>query len=396
MSNITSKIDDENFTNKLEIDKIYEYGLYKPRSRGLADRADSAVYDITDGLGGDVGVTFESLNGDLGKSNTQFVDPNTGISKPKFNSESFKIGTFARGYFYGFDFPDRYHEAQFSQDTVKAKNNDAFSPRRYFINSYSLCANVFIPYNSIVFVTYQGFFSAEAFKKYEKASGLDLDHNYYGNRFNHHLYIDKNRQPSMKSTAPSSKMYQEGSVSPREYRWRWQNRSRMVYLSKGYHEIELLIEGCLPNSDTDAKVDQPGQKLQHRCGSMSLCAIKAGNQSATRTPFWAYMKEHPTIGVFSGDITEGGWTIDEPEDDGGIIIDLEDFVIDTSTTAGFEVGDPPAGVGFGADLFEEDTHSHISEGMLGELEAAKLFTTAATVVPKTVILAGKTVTGSSD
>ena len=156
------------------------------------------------------------MNGDLGKSNIQFVDPGTGIEKPKFNSESFKIGSFARGYFYGFDFPDRYHEAQFSQDAVKAKNNEAFSPKRYLINSYSLCANVFIPYDSVVFISYQGFFCSESYKKITKDSGLDVAQKYYGNRFNHHLYIDRNRHPSMKSTAPTSKMYQEGTVSPRE------------------------------------------------------------------------------------------------------------------------------------------------------------------------------------
>ncbi len=391
MSNITSKIDDENFTDNLEIDRIYEYGLYNPRFRSdVADDADLLVYN----LGGDVGVTFESLNGDLGRSNIQFVE--AGISKPKFSSESFKVGAFARGYFYGFDFPDRYHEAQFSQDTVKAKNNDAFSPKRYFVNSYSLCANVFVPYNAIAFVTYQGFFSAEAFKKYEKQSGIDLDHKYYGNRFNHHLYIDKNRQPSMKSTAPSSKMYQEGAVSPREYRWRWQNRSRMVYLSKGYHEIELLIEGCLPNSDTDSKIDQPGQKLQHRCGSMSICAIKVGNQSETRTPFWAYIKEHPTIDVLSGDIKEGGWTIDEPEDDEGILLDIEPLELDLSTVDGYTVGDPPAGVGFGADVYEEDLYTVEIEPVVVSLESSKTRSAKPKDEPKIVILSGETVTGSSD
>ena len=87
MSNITSKIDDENFTDNLEIDRIYEYGLYNPRFRSdVADDADLLVYN----LGGDVGVTFESLNGDLGRSNIQFVE--AGISKPKFSSESFKVG----------------------------------------------------------------------------------------------------------------------------------------------------------------------------------------------------------------------------------------------------------------------------------------------------------------
>ena len=395
MSNITSAIDSENLTDNLEIDKIYQYGLYAPRNTKLIpDDSDLVVYG--DG-GGDSGVTFESLNGDLGKSNIQFVDPGTGIEKPKFNSESFKIGSFARGYFYGFDFPARYHEAQFSQDAVKSKNNEAFSPKRYLINSYSLCANVFIPYDSVVFISYQGFFCSESYKKITKDSGLDVAQKYYGNRFNHHLYIDRNRHPSMKSTAPTSKMYQEGTVSPREYRWRWQNRSKMVYLSKGYHEIELCVEGCLFTRDYSSKVDQTPQKLQHRCGSMSICAIKSGSQSDTRTPFWAYMKSHPEIDVFVGDIEDGGWAVSDPVNKDDVTLNLESFlVVDPGTAITGSGVTPKVGVGFGSDLLEEDLYSVEIDPVVVSSGDSNLRIATPDNQPKTVTLTGETVTGSSD
>ena len=302
MSRIKDSLTSVELGDTLDVDRIYQYGIYNP------------TFSDGDDLSGDK--TFESLNGELTKSNFSTAG-NT------LTSECFKVGTFARGYFYGFDFPDRYHEAQFDQDPVKLQNDDNKTPKRYFVGSYSLSANIFVPYPSIAYISYQGFFCGEALKKdADVREGLDSVHKYKGNRFVHHLYVDDKKMPSMVCSAPSSVKYSADAdlqKGPVEYRWRWQNRTKCVWLDKGYHKVELFVEGLLPIfSGLLPNRDQfSGNKLQHRCGSISILSIKAPNYSSTGgTPSWWWLS-----------IENGGEPTLEYDND-GISINVPPAVLD--------------------------------------------------------------------
>lgn len=340
MSRIAETISSSDLTEEANINAIYDFGLYKPKYvPGDSDLGETVKTR-----------TFESLNGDLGKSNI--------ADRYKFTADAFKVGTFARGYFYGFDFPDRYHEAQFAQDPVKLKNDDAKSAKRFFVSSYSLSANVFIPYSSIVFISYQGFFCSESYKKSATPrAGVDGKHKYKANRFRHHLYVDGVEQETMLSVAPTSKHFSSSaSGSPNEFRWRWQNRSKTVYLNKGYHEIELCVEGLLPISyDLTGKHDGDvtRQKLQHRCGSISVVAMKVGSKSPSTTSHWSWLSINDS-GDDVIDVTDGGLSVIVPP--GTLDLDL-----DVSSPDALSVGSPTVSLGLGSMMAEED-HSRALDG----------------------------------
>ena len=304
------------------IQRIYEYSLYNPKyTVGAGSTEKDPEYS-----------TFESLNGDLGQvniSDSSFYDrtaktnlltfsiAGSTFTRGLISSEHFKVGTFARGYFYGFNFPDRYHEAQFTQNKIKMLSISATSPKRFLVSSYSMCADIFVPYNSIVFISYQGFFTGESIKKRTVRDGVDNTHKYYGNRFNHYLYINGKRHGALKSTAPASKPNTDNS--PFEYRWRWCNRSKMVYLPKGYHSIEVCIEGVLPHLKglTADSPDSSPDKLQHRCGSISVLAVKSANSTSGKAvPSWSYIdisnSDDPVSGSSSGGVWE--WDFTDPYD----------------------------------------------------------------------------------
>ena len=288
--------------------------------------------------------TFESLNGDLGKSNFS-------TAANSLTAECFKVGTFARGYFYGFNFPDRYHESQFDQDPVKLANDDNRSPKRYFVASYSLSANIFVPYPSITYISYQGFFCAEAIKKKSTIrEGIDSVHKYKGNRFVHHLYVDDQLLPSMVSSAPSSKSFANGpNSSPNEFRWRWQNRTKCVFLDKGYHNIDLYVQGLLPiRSDLDGRTDATADKLQHRCASMTVLAMKAPNYSSpSSTPTWQWFSINNSSEATLGLDSDGLTVIVPPE--------AFEFLDDIVPPAEVTPIDPDVSLGTGPGVAEEDS-----------------------------------------
>tara|TARA_R100001594_G_scaffold7620_3_gene20490 strand:+ start:5850 stop:7010 length:1161 start_codon:yes stop_codon:yes gene_type:complete len=326
--------------------KIYEYGLYNPTEFDAFVGTDDA--DRND--------TFETLNGGLSKNN--FSPEAAG----DLTSECFKIGTFARGYFYGFNFPDRYHEAQFDQDPVKLRNDENISPKRYFVGSYSLSANVFVPYPSITYISYQGFFCGEGLKKESDVrEGIDNTHKYKGNRFVHHLYVDDQKIPTMVSTAPCSKRYDSGPIQalPKEYRWRWQNRTKLVWLDKGYHKVELFVQGLLPiySGLLPSESEASPNKLQHKCGSISLVCMKAPSYSSEGafTPRWWWMDIGGTAEDTFG-YDDDGAILTLPPDMPVLPLDGDDDSEDlTILTPEYQVTSPRVGLGLGGLSGGEDS-----------------------------------------
>ena len=160
--------------------------------------------------------------------------------------------------------------------------------------------------------------------------GVDNTHKYFGNRFNHHLYINGKRHGALESTAPASKP--NTANSPFEYRWRWCNRSKMVYLPKGYHSIEVCVEGVLPHLKglTAKSPDFSPDKLQHRCGSISAIAIKsADTYSGKKVPTWSYVdisnSDDAVSGSTSSDIFD--WDIADPFEVEGVPNTFADPVV---------------------------------------------------------------------
>ena len=205
----------------------------------------------------------------------------------KFGAEKFKSGSFARGWSYGFNFPDRFHQHQFNVDKEELESKyqpELMSSRvrphqRYFTPAYSLSANVFIPFDCIVYVTFQGFFHSDGLRgDKDNYSGTDQDRKQYiGEFYQNRLYIDGEYSKGTEVRAPSSRKYKKSSEHkaglPSEHRWRWHHKGKLVHMTKGHHEFSVM---CYPS----LCVDYRGGKQVICCGSMSLLALKSGSQLA--------------------------------------------------------------------------------------------------------------------
>jgi hypothetical protein len=246
------------------IQEIYEQCLYRP-TKDIIESKD--VY------------TFEALNGGLSEQNIATSDKRQMASySGLFREEKFKAGTFARGYFYGFNFPERYHQHQFNVD--KKQLGTSYTPgnfykrtraaKRYFTPSYQLGCSIFIPYKSVVYITYQGFFASDGLRKNgSNFAGTDYNRKQYiGEFYNNRLYVNGKYEPGTEVITPSSKSHE--ITLPFEYRWRWNHKAKMIHLDKGYHDISVMVYPSL-------NVDKAAGKQQIYCGSISILAVKRGN-----------------------------------------------------------------------------------------------------------------------
>ena len=273
-------------TSKVDIEEIYQQALYNPTS---------AISD----LDGDVS-TFEALNGGLTLKNIDEDANNT------FKSEHFRAGAFARGYFYGFNFPDRYHPSQFTQDSDSTESEYAPETqstrirvrKRYLTPSYSLSANVFIPWNSIVYVTYQGFFAGNGVFKHEKGSTSNSDESrktYIGDYYVNRLYIDGTYQPGTEVRSVASRRFQDPLPVSFENRFRWHHKARSVFLEKGYHDFSVLVGPSIISKLSSDPFSSGTGKQQVFCGSISILSIKAGKKlESDGTPEW-YNRDFYTV-----------------------------------------------------------------------------------------------------
>ena len=254
-------------SDSVDVEEIYKKCLYRPTA---------------DVLGSSIGhLTFEALNGGL------TVKDDGSIKVGGLSSEYFRAGSFARGYSYGFNFPDRYHEAQFSEDPGAREEPITLSEfqkmgrpvKKYFVNSYSMCSTVFVPWNAVVYVSYQGFFGGD-YRRYVPASssgggvglspGAPSSANNIGSRAYTRLYVDGAYQYGTECLIPPSR---SDTKTPHEDLFRWNHKGRMLHLSKGYHTFTTKIYLFMINPETIADVSD---KLANFCGSMSILAIKSG------------------------------------------------------------------------------------------------------------------------
>lgn len=253
----------------VDVNEIYNECLYKP-TKFILD-------DIT------TPHTFEALNGGLTKENfaPSFVD--SGDYGVGLSAEHFRSGSFARGYFYGFNFPDRYTESQYNQDAVA--NTSVFGPtdleetvrpkKRYFTPSYSMSANVFLPWDAIVYVSYQGFFSQALTQiKDDIVGGFAFDKSEredVGDESLHRLYVDGVYEMGTETRCPASNTEH---YSSREIRYRWHNKTKLFKLDKGYHDFSVMIYLFLQRWSKGKET----RVLNNLCGSLSIVAIKVGQE----------------------------------------------------------------------------------------------------------------------
>jgi hypothetical protein len=252
---------------------IYEQCLYDP----------SAI--IIESVPPDGGYTFEALNGGLSFTNIKTSAPS---AKGTFHADKYRVGTFAQGYSVGFNFPERYHHAQFAQTN---HTNTAYGPGdmlyrwrpsliRNGLSSYSLSSNIFIPYKSHVYLNYQGFFAHDGTLSEKTGDWVNANEDratYFGNFYLVRMYVDGNYQPGTECRVPSSRYFRGTEWTdylPLEHRFRWHNKSRVLHLEKGYHTVDIRIYPSLVNGPQNS---HDGGKLHNYCGSVSILAIKAGS-----------------------------------------------------------------------------------------------------------------------
>tara|TARA_Y100000401_G_scaffold38880_1_gene29433 strand:+ start:20209 stop:21153 length:945 start_codon:yes stop_codon:yes gene_type:complete len=263
-------------SDSVDIEEIYQECLYNPTSF------------INDG-GSDFRHTFEAFNGGLTAENIadSELSPETTPNGPQgqFTSETFRSGSFARGYFFGFNFPDRYHPAQFTMDNGCV--DDDFNPenqysrtrlrKRFMTPSYSLSANVFIPWDCVVYVTYQGFFASNGICASDAtdASGTFNRKTYIGDFYVNRLYIDGEYRYGTEVRTPPSRRKQDPMTIAFENRFRWHHKAAAVHLTKGYHDFSVLV-GANIISNPDKY--EGTAKQQVFCGSISILSIKSGKQ----------------------------------------------------------------------------------------------------------------------
>lgn len=260
----------------VDVNEIYNECLYKPTS---------FIDDLTETH------TFEALNGGLTKENflPSFVD--LGDAGVGLSSEQFRSGSFARGYFYGFNFPDRYNESQYNQDADAASSvygpvdlEETTRPRkRYFNTSYSMAANVFLPWDAVVYVSYQGFFSqtlVQVDDDVEQGTPTSITwRQKIGDESMHRLYVNGVYEKGTETRCPAS---ETNYVENQELRYRWHNKSKLLKLEKGYHDFSVLIYLFLQSHNTNTAT----RKLNNLCGSLSIVAIKAGKERDSSVLEW--------------------------------------------------------------------------------------------------------------
>ena len=205
-------------TSKLNANEIYNFSLYKPKANIIA--ASSGAGD-----------TFELLNGGLSSENLS----------GKLESHCFRNGSFARGHYYGFNFPDRFHASQFIPSS-KFTQEGGEVPNRNFTSHYSLSYRFFCPWPAICFIGYQGFFSCDAtqFDPEEPIfDGRSSESVYDGEDWHLRLLINGKAKKGSFAKIPSSR--RDGEGSGQEHRWRWVHRSRSFEADKGYNTVDLRV-----------------------------------------------------------------------------------------------------------------------------------------------------------
>ena len=230
----------------LDAKEVYENGVYSPQERSL-----------------------ERLNGGLDRQN--FVAGL--IHDHDIKPWAMQRGTFAQGYYHGFDRMEKIYGFQCSTDHA----GDAGAQR---IPHASLCARVFIPFAaSAIMYGFQAWFQHDATKWVSAppdGGSTGNSDEYWDWRFKIQSMAGDYEAPSkaLSGILPFGRIYDGNKFFMPEGQWRYVHKSGMlstrngVSLSKGYFSIEFSMAGKL------APVDSADSKVKTVAGGVWILALR--------------------------------------------------------------------------------------------------------------------------
>tara|TARA_R100001443_G_scaffold11661_2_gene21219 strand:- start:2255 stop:3289 length:1035 start_codon:yes stop_codon:yes gene_type:complete len=212
--------------------------------------------------------TFEGLNGGIDYRHfSPFEKITNGL-----DAGCFRTGTFARGYNYGFNFPDRYHASMYTASTAQQLGGAA-SQRLYHVHQ-SFAVRFFCPWKASCFITWQGWFKAELSKFSGKQFGERWDLKL---RINGHVHAGSYAKvPSMKHSTSSSSG-SKTTKSSKEDRFRWLQRSLQFEAKRGFNTIEVMNWPSIIKEYADND-DRQTPKMVTMCGGISVLAVRLNHE----------------------------------------------------------------------------------------------------------------------
>lgn len=236
----------------VDANDIYGKLLYYPRA------------DIGGG-----GQTYESLNGGV---DYRHFSPFSKITDG-LEAGCFRSGAFARGYNYGFNFPDRYNASTYVDSTL-VHHGMKPSDRLFHVHQ-SFAVRFFCPWPATCFIGYQGWFASELAK---------FEGRKFGERWDLKLRINGNIHAGSYVKVPATKNSgKKGSGFPtekssHEWRWRWLQRTLQFKAKRGFNTIEVLNWPRIKKeyADNDKRATP---KMVTLCGGIWVVAVRLGVHS---------------------------------------------------------------------------------------------------------------------
>jgi len=254
MTTFNTSIDNE---GTLNANAIYGGSIYHPRS--------------IPSTGGEF-ATLESLNGNISYENFVPFRKTVQGSRDGLEASSFRAGMFARGYYYGFDFPDRFHASQYIKSDSESVSLGSASARLFHTHP-SLAVRFFCPWPATCYLGIQGFFSGDLTRFKNLPSGSE---HLYGEQWVCRVISDGTHLIPLDFVVPSTRSGKKGGEATKtgnEHRYRWVNRSQVYHFDKGFHTFHVDMWPRIHRAYNDDG-DKTDPKIQNRCGGIWVLAIR--------------------------------------------------------------------------------------------------------------------------
>lgn len=216
--------------------------------------------------------TLESLNGNISYENFVPFRKSVDGQRSGFEASAFRAGMFARGYYYGFDFPDRFHASQYVRSDADRSSIARASQRLYHTHP-SLAVRFFCPWPAVCYVGVQGFFSGDLTRFVNPPFGNGFN----GEQWDFRFMVNGVEQEELNFVMPSTRsavLSGAATITGNEYRYRWVNRSTTIRVDKGFTSISVDNWPRIEKSYNDEE-NLTDPKIQNRSGGIWVLAIRA-------------------------------------------------------------------------------------------------------------------------